>query len=147
MYIGNLISVRQTAQGIIEIGQRLIEVRDKLEHGQFLQWIETKTEIGKSTAYKFMGVAEKLPQYGSFDLAPSALYLLSAPSTPEPAREEALSLAESGEKITHAKAQEIIAKYKAEAEAAKKESFSKQQTITPMHKDPSPIRTRAVVSG
>jgi len=124
------ILVKQTAQGIIDIGQRLIEVRDRLEHGQFLQWIETETEIGKSTAYRFMDVAEKLPTVGSLDFSPKVLYLLASASTPEPAREEALSLAESGEKITPAKAHKIIAKHKAEAEAAKQEVKEKQQTIT-----------------
>ena len=124
------ILIKQTAQGIIDIGQRLIEVRDKLEHGQFLQWIETETEIGKSSDYRFMDVAEKLPTVGSLDFSPKVLYLLASASTPEPAREEALCLAESGEKITPAKAQEIIAKHKAEAEAAKQEVKEKQQTIT-----------------
>jgi hypothetical protein len=93
--------VKQTAQGIIEIGQRLIEVKEKLGHGNFIPWLESEFDWGRSTAHKFMSVAEKCPQYGHFDFAPTALYLLASPSTPEPAREEALSLAESGEKITH----------------------------------------------
>ena len=70
------------------------------------------------------------------ELTLKTIFLLSAPSTPEPARSEALSLAESGEKITHAKAQELVAKYKAEAEAAKqdaseakKELASRQQLL------------------
>jgi len=117
------ILVKQTAQGIIEIGQRLIEVRDKIEHGQFLQWVEAETGMGKSTVYKFMNVAERFPTDGNLDFSPKVLYLLVAPSTPEPARTEALDRAESGEKITHSVAKEITERHKAELAA-------KQQTIT-----------------
>jgi len=124
------ILVKQTAQGVIDIGQRLLEVRDRLEHGQFLHWIETEFGWKKSTAYNLINVASNFQQVGNFDFSPKVLYLLAAPSVPEEARQEALSLAESGERITHQKAQEIIAKHKAEAEAAKREAASKQQTIT-----------------
>ena len=124
------ILVKQTAQGVIDIGQRLLEVRDRLEHGQFLHWIETEFGWKKSTAYNLINVASNFQPVGNFDFSPKVLYLLAAPSVPEEARQEALCLAESGEKITPAKAQEIIAKHKAEAEAAKQEVKEKQQTIT-----------------
>lgn len=51
---------------------------------------------------KMMNIAEniKLPPGGNLDMFQAkALYLLASPFTPEPAREEALSLVESGEKI------------------------------------------------
>lgn len=100
------ILVKQTAQGIIEIGQRLLEVKEKLGHGNWLPWLETEFGWSDDTAHRFMNVAQNLPQipHGA-EFQMRALYLLAAPSTPEPAREEALSLAESGEKISHAKAQ------------------------------------------
>ena len=34
--------MKRTAQGIIEIGQRLIEVKQTLGHGRFLEWLETE---------------------------------------------------------------------------------------------------------
>jgi hypothetical protein len=46
------------------------------------------------------------------NFAASALYLLSAPSTPESAREEAIDRAEAGEVMTHAKAKAIIAAHR-----------------------------------
>ncbi len=45
-----------------------------------------------------------------------ALAALAAPSVPESAREEAISKAEQGEKITHADAQELIQAHKLIAE-------------------------------
>lgn len=122
------ILVKQTAQGIIEIGQRLIEVKERLKYqgSGFDGWLQLEFDWSRSTAYNFMNVASKCPTVGHLDFSPKVLYLLASPSAPEEARQEALTLAESGEKITHAKAQELVAKYKAEAEAAKQE---KQQAI------------------
>lgn len=114
------ILVKQTAQGIIEIGQRLIEVKEKLGHGNFLPWIRDEFGWSDETAHRFMNVAQNLPQIPhGVEFQMRALYLLASPSTPESAREEALECAESGERITHQVVQEIIAKHKAEAEAAK----------------------------
>ncbi len=132
------ILVKQTAQGIIEIGQRLIEVKERLPHGEFLPWIRDEFGWSRETAHRFIHVAENFPQIAHcVQFQMRALYLLASPSTPESARDEALTLAESGERITHQAAQEIIAKHKAEAEAAKteakaaqKEIIVKQQAIT-----------------
>jgi hypothetical protein len=65
-----------------------------------------------------------MPQFVDFDMAPSAPYLLTAPSAPECAREEALLRAEEGEQITHRVAQEIIAAHKAMP------SFTEQEPVT-----------------
>lgn len=128
------ILVKQTAQGIIEIGQRLIEVKERLPHGEFLPWIRDEFGWSEKTAVDWMNVTKTFKSVPGTDLnmfQAKALYLLSAPSTPEPAREEALTLAESGERITHQKAQELVARHKAEVEVAKKElaqeRASKQQ--------------------
>ena len=64
------ILVKQTAQGIIDIGQRLLEVRDRLEHGQFLHWIEAEFGWKKSTAYNLINVASNFQPVGNFDFSP-----------------------------------------------------------------------------
>jgi ParB family chromosome partitioning protein len=46
------------------------------------------------------------------DIPVKALYMLAAPSTPEPARQEALNRAEQGETITYTLAQEIVHEHK-----------------------------------
>lgn len=53
----------QTAQNIIEIGKTLIEVKGKLEYGEFGQWLENKVEFSHQTANKFMKVATEFSDY------------------------------------------------------------------------------------
>ncbi len=106
--------MKRTAQGIIEIGQKLIEVKKRLGHGRFLDWLSAEFDWHRDTANKFMHVAERfdsrqMSKISTF--APSALYVLAAPSTPETARQEALERASSGESITYKTAKEIKHKY------------------------------------
>jgi len=104
--------MKRTAQGIVEIGQRLIEVKDKLGHGSFGDWLSAEFEWSWDTANRFMNVAKrlgKIPHHAEFEAR--ALYLLAAQSTPEPARSEALARASAGEPITYKAAQAIKQKY------------------------------------
>lgn len=53
----------QTAQNIIEIGKTLIEVKEKIEYGEFGIWLRDKVEFTHQTANKFMKVATEFPDY------------------------------------------------------------------------------------
>ena len=103
--------MRRAAQDIIDIGQKLIEVKATLGYGRFGPWLEAEFEWNERTARRFIQVAEqfKTDKLSVLQIAPSALYLLAAPSTPDEAREEALNRAEAGERITHHTAKQIIA--------------------------------------
>ncbi|MEM7590591.1 MAG: DUF3102 domain-containing protein [Cyanobacteria bacterium P01_A01_bin.83] len=105
--------VRRSGQDIIDIGQSLIDVKGKLEHGQFYLWLETEIGLNYRTANRFMSVAErfKSEQLLDLDILPSALYELSAPSVPETATEEALLRAKQGEKINVDTAKKIKSKH------------------------------------
>ena len=95
--------MRRAAQDIVDIGLRLIEVKARLPHGQFLPWLEAEfSDWSERTAQNFMLVGQrfKSANFADLEIAPSALYLLSAPSTPEAARVEAIDRA-AGEPITH----------------------------------------------
>jgi hypothetical protein len=107
--------MRRSAQDIIDIGQKLIEVKARLGHGHFGGWLESEFGWSQDTAGRFINVAQRfdIPQIADFNIAPSALYALSAPSTPEPARAEAIERAQAGEPITHSAAKAIIEEYKA----------------------------------
>lgn len=106
--------IRHTAQGIFEIGEKLVEVKQKLGHGYFGDWLKVEFDWGEWTARKFMQVARKFKtvNFTDLDIAASALYILAADSTPEAARLEALNRASSGEPISHSKAQAIAKGHK-----------------------------------
>ena len=108
--------MRRTAEDIIAIGRKLIEVKARLGHGQFLAWLEAEFGWHRGTANRFMQVADafsavEMSQIATF--AASALYLLAAPATPETARAEALERAAAGEAITHSLARGILARHQA----------------------------------
>lgn len=106
--------MKRTAESIIEIGEKLADVKARLEHGQFCHWLDSEFSWTIRTAQIYMNVAK---QFGGKNenfslLAPSALYALAAPSTPEEAREEALEAASQGEHITHKRAKEIVERHR-----------------------------------
>lgn len=105
--------MKRAAQDIIDIGQKLIEVRDLLRHnkaGGFDGWLRAEFDWDGRTAYRFINVATNFDNLSGLSIAPSALYLLAAPSTPEAARIEALSIPGP---ITYGQAQEMAARHKA----------------------------------
>lgn len=52
-----LILKEQTAQNIIEIGKRLIQVKESLPHGEYLNWLENSVDFTERTAQRFVKVA------------------------------------------------------------------------------------------
>ena len=107
--------LRRTAQDIFDVGQKLIEVKAQLGHGHFRTWLNTEFDWSIWTATKFMQVADKFKcvKFSHLDIAPSALYELAAPSTPEYVRCEAIERASHGETITHSLAKAIKAEMSA----------------------------------
>jgi hypothetical protein len=102
--------LRRTAQDVIDIGEKLSEVKQELGHGQFVDWLRTEFDWSDSAARKFMQVHRKFKsvKFTNLNIAISALYLLAADCTSEAARSEAVQRAEAGEVITRAKAKEIV---------------------------------------
>jgi hypothetical protein len=106
--------IRRNAQNIIDIGQRLLEVKEQLGHGHFRYWLKAEFGWSITTATRFMQVAEqfKCTNLAHLDIAASALYELASPSTPDAARAEAIELASQGKIITYSKAKAIVQQYK-----------------------------------
>jgi len=104
----------RTSQTIWENGRDLLEVKERLEHGQFQKWVESRFPWSYRTAKDMMNVAEtfKSAIVADLEIQTKALYLLAAPSTPQSAREKAIEKAEQGETITHKEAKELVAAHK-----------------------------------
>ena len=105
--------IHRSAQDIFDIGQKLIEVKEKLGHGSFLIWLNAEFNWSQSAARKFMQVARQFQMVNFTDLniATSALYLL-AYNTSFSARQEALERATQGEIISYSEAKSIIGQHK-----------------------------------
>src|SRR6516225_8819647 len=51
--------LQNTLVSAIKIGQELLAVKETLEHGQFLPWLQVEFGWSQRTAYNFMSVAER----------------------------------------------------------------------------------------
>ena len=73
-----LILKDQTAQNIIEIGKRLIEAKENLQHGEYLEWLKTKVQFTERTAQRFMQVGKEFSNTTSLShLGSTKLFLLA----------------------------------------------------------------------
>lgn len=68
----------QTAQNIIEIGKRLLNVKENLEHGEFKKWVKEKIQFTDRTAQRFMQIAREFPNTTAMShLGSTKLFLLA----------------------------------------------------------------------
>jgi hypothetical protein len=106
--------IKRAAQDIYDIGAALLEVKAALPHGAFSAWLAAEFAWNERQARRFMNVAEtfKTDNLSDLQIAPSALYALAAPSTPEAARAEALQQARAGQPVSNKGAKETIARHK-----------------------------------
>ena len=122
--------MKRTARDIINIGQKLTEIKKRLGHGKYRKWIEAEFNWSKSTANSFENVAKQFANVQNLDIfTPSVLYELAAPSTPETARQEAIGRASQGEKISFKSAKEIKKKHLLKSGKLKPDSDRKSEAI------------------
>ena len=108
--------LRRSAQDVWEIGEKLSDVRSRLQYGQFLTWLKAEFGWSQRTAYNFIKVYEtfgdRFANLAKVDIATSLLYQLASPSVPEDLRNEVLESAEQGKKITANELRTAIKKVK-----------------------------------
>ena len=88
----------------IEIGQILLEAQAEKARG-----------FSVRQAYNFLQAAEVFGEFCAkfaHNISDSAMYVLAAPSAPEPARDAAIGIAEQGGRVTHKKAVQLVEAYK-----------------------------------
>ncbi|MGK7882952.1 MAG: DUF3102 domain-containing protein [Crocosphaera sp.] len=113
--------IRRTAHNIIEIGEKLNEVKRILGHGKFGNWLKSEFNWSVATATKMMQASRKFKNvnFTNLNFSVSAIYLLAAPSTPEKAITEALTQARKGKPITYSLAKHIVNRYKSPTQSLK----------------------------
>jgi regulator of replication initiation timing len=107
---------------VIEMGRRLTVCKPRCGHGGFGPWLDREFGWAERTAQNFMRVYEvsKSANFADLDLPLSGLYLLTASSTPEVARDGIFERARAGEII-------LIAEIKRTIDTAKSRRQSRSQ--------------------
>jgi DUF3102 family protein len=125
---------KKTVEQVIEIGRRLDECQRLLGHGKFGAWLKTEFGWSERTAQRFMSLHDlaesRSDNLSDLNLPISALYLLSAPSTPEKARDEVFERAEAGEPMGVAEVKAAIAESKPPVTGEMKEATGTQKEAT-----------------
>ena len=121
---------RSTTEGIVRLGGALSEVRDMLAYGLFDAWLAAEFNWSRRTAYNLINVHEAFgcANFAQLTIDVSALYLLAAPSTPEPVRQAVVERAQQGERITHAVAKEAVREFHPKLEKAMADYVAKHTT-------------------
>ena len=112
-------NIGEANQSFVHACKNLPRIHDALRYKRpgFDDYCQSKPGLSRATAYKMLNVAKMCLDSGHISIeSKEALYLLAAPSTPEPARQEAVGRAEAGERITHQAAKEIVNGHKVEQE-------------------------------
>jgi len=112
-----LILKQQTAQNLIEIGKRLVIVKDNLPHGEWGKWLKEKVDFTDRTAQRFMKVANEFSNTTALsDLPKSKVFALL--DLPGEEREEFVKSNPVSEMSTRELQEAIKAQKKAEKRAA-----------------------------
>ena len=118
---------KRTLADVIEIGARLTECKRICGHNNWLPWLDREFGWAETTAQRFMRV-HKLAQSKSGklpDLPVSAIYLLAAPSTPEPAKTEIIERAKAEEALSVTEVRRVVERHKPPASKPRKAKRAK----------------------
>lgn len=75
-------AARRSADAVVAIGKQLMSIRDRLPHGQWVQWVDDNASFGRSTARNYIELArwsQREPaQFARLrHLGPGKLYVLA----------------------------------------------------------------------
>ena len=135
--------VQQDAFTRCQIGERLLEVKEMLSHGQWLDWLEHDFPWSDRQAQYLMQAAKTFGDQirTGFVFEARALRMLSGESVPEEARTEAIAIAEEGATVTNAHAEALIKKYAPPKPEVKPSGPKFTPTETPQQSDEGEARS------
>lgn len=111
------------AQATLDMGRELVEAHKEIQPfkaGSFQAWVNARIGISEQDASQLMAVYERFGESNIMVLsrfAQTALLLLSAPSVPPEAHDEARARAEAGDKIMVQRAKDLIEAQRAQRQA------------------------------
>ncbi|WP_267427217.1 hypothetical protein [Methylobacterium sp. GC_Met_2] len=124
---------------VIDTGRDLLAIKARLEHGLFLEWVQAELGMTPRSAQRAMSAAEVLGDKSDTVsyLPPTAIYALSAPSTPAPVRAAVLRRIEAGEAV---RAENVMHEVREARDEARKRAATEKETarraaLTPEQRD------------
>ena len=82
-----------------DVGRDLIVIKDRVEHGQFVAWVENECRLNIRTAQRLMQAAGLVSKCDKLSYLPQAtLELLTAGATPEPTKQAIIDRVNAGER-------------------------------------------------
>jgi hypothetical protein len=85
----------RTLENLVAIGRHLLEARKLVGSGGWLSWLKQEFAWSESTARNLMRLAAHPQRVADLKIPVRSLYLLAAPSTPEPVRKKLLKKAKA----------------------------------------------------
>ena len=140
---------KRMAEDTVNVGKALTEVKNVLEHDQYLRWLETEVGLSYYQANRFVNVAKSFEasEVKNLPISSTVLFVLGPSSVPQSARDEALDRAKQGEKISVKLAEEIKDKHIAKdntpqttSTVAHKGLIEPHTTVNPDTKPPEIIK-------
>jgi hypothetical protein len=149
---------KRAVQDIVGIGRELTEAKKLVGHGHYVDWLEKEFAWSIGSALNFMRVYEFVEDLKSknknftnldlsdLDIAPSALYALTRPGTPEELRDEMIERAVAGEKVTHKTVQVALTARKGGNGSAPTEATGTEATSTVAKELPPPAADEPITT-
>jgi hypothetical protein len=129
---------RLVVSGIVAIGKKLVEVKERVGHGRYEKFIRERLGFSEDTALRFVQSyrlfeSRNLRDLNRLQIDASALYLLAQPSTPEEVRTAALEKAASPNGISRDEIATLIDQARQQA-AAKATAEARQLSAAQLAK-------------
>ena len=114
--------IAKTTEGLIEVGRNLIAVKQQLDHGQFIDWVEIEVGIVRRTAQSYMAIARLAEAKGATValLRPTTAHRLAAMSAPVEVVDHVLDRAVNGEIVPDGEVDEMFKNARNQRKQAKK---------------------------
>jgi hypothetical protein len=101
---------------VLDTGKDLLVIKEKMERGQFIAWVETECQINIRTAQRAMRAAQLVEKNDKLSyLPPDGLLALADRTAPEPSVAEIVRQIEAGEKPTAVEIKRRIGEAKQDA--------------------------------
>ncbi|MFI5012039.1 MAG: DUF3102 domain-containing protein [Hyphomicrobiales bacterium] len=112
---------------IIETGRDLAAVKDMLEPGTFGSWLNAEFSMTVRSAQNYMAAAALADKYETVSyLAPTAIYRLASPSTPDAVRDAIMCRVQKGEAVSKKAISDQIAQHRRQqAEKARADQLAR----------------------